>query len=345
MILSIIVPVYNMASGGRLEFCINSLLNQSLKEPYEIIAVNDASTDDSLTVLRQFEGKYPDRVKVVTYEKNRHQGGAKNEGMRVSQGKWIGFVDADDWVSPDYFEKMIKRGEETGADVVGCTYSLVHEHTYEIGQVCTTNRLDQSGVFTTELRKKFLKSSGSGVTKIYLSTLIKENQLSFPENIFYEDNAAGPVWAMYYRHFEYIDEPLYYYYQHEASTVHLITAQKCQDRVIAGEMMLEEFKKRGFFEEYYHEIESVFTMTYYVNTVFSYMRLQKGKKYSFVKHIHKVLLQNFPDFRKNEDYGKYMDPEQLKYTDIFVKNPFLFFAMYGLLWKYREIKLKSKSKG
>ena len=340
MKLSIIVPVYNMASDGKLAFCLDSLLGQTLREEYEIIAVDDASGDNSLEILNDYAKRFPDKIKVITYPDNRHQGGARNEGMKNARGEWIGFIDSDDWVTPDYYEKLLKRGEETGADVVGCTFSMVSEHTYEVGKVCVTNTKDQSGVTDKEKRKKLLANAGSCVTKIYKSSLIRENNLSFPEHIFYEDNAAGPIWAMYYRHFEYVDEPLYYYYQHDASTVHTITEKRCEDRLSAGEILLSEMKKRGFLEEYHDEIESIFTTIYYTNTVFSYMRMKKGRKYSFIKHVKKRMTEEFPSFRSNKDYGNFMDDEQKKYTDLFMKNSFIFFVKYAALWTYRDLRSK-----
>ena len=93
MDLSIIVPVYNMASDGKLNFCLDSLLNQTYKGEYEIIAVDDASTDDSLSVLREYEKEHPGKVKAFANEVNRHQGGARNEGIKHASGEWIGFID------------------------------------------------------------------------------------------------------------------------------------------------------------------------------------------------------------------------------------------------------------
>lgn len=335
--LSVIIPVYNMAKDGNLNFCLDSIINQDYKD-LEIIAVNDASTDNSLEILREYERRYPEKVKVVTYKDNRHQGGARNEGIKYATGEWIGFIDSDDWVAADYFSKLITKGEETGADVVGCTFNLVNSHTFEVGKIAKTNTIDQSGEFDTEKRKRFLENNGSSVTKIYRASLIRDNNLTFPEHIFYEDNAAGPVWAMYFKHFEYIDEPLYYYYQHDSSTVHTITAERCNDRMTAGEMMLSEIKKRGFLEEYHDEIESIFTTIYFTNTIFSYMRIKKGKKYSVIKHIKKRMKEEFPDFRSNKNYGKFMDDEQKRYVDLMMKNSLAFYIKYSLLWIYRDLR-------
>ena len=192
MKLSIIVPVYNMASDNKLNFCLDSLINQTLSD-YEIIAVNDASTDNSLDILREYEAKYPGFFKVITYERNRHQGGARNEGLKIAKGDWIGFIDSDDWVSNDYYETLIKRGEETGADMVGSNFTLAHEHSFKVGKVIDSNTLEQTGVMDVEKRKKLIVNSGSLVMKIYRRSMIFDNNLYFPENMFYEDNAVGSV--------------------------------------------------------------------------------------------------------------------------------------------------------
>ncbi len=336
MTLSIIVPVYNTAADNKLAFCLDSLVNQTIAD-YEIIAVNDASTDDSLDVLLRYKEKYPDLFKVIDLPVNRHQGGARNEGIKEAAGEWIGFIDSDDWITPDFYEKLIKKGEETGADVVGCGYSVVHTQTYEKGKAISEITPEMTGVMTAEKRKSFLRNSGSMVMKVYRASLIRENHLDFPEKIFYEDNCAGPVWAMYYKHFEYVDEPMYYYYQHGTSTVHTITAERCMDRLTAGEKMLSELKSRGFFNEYRDEIENIFTVTYFVNTLFSYMRVKKGRRFSTVRHMRKRMLEEFPDFRKNADYGRFMDEEQKKYVDILMKSPLRFYAEYGLRWFVRDV--------
>ena len=338
MKLSIIVPVYNTAADNKLSFCLDSLVNQTIDD-YEIIAVNDASTDNSLEVLNSYKDRYP---KLFDSKVNLHQGGARNIGIKASRGEWIGFIDSDDWITPDYYEKLIRKGEETGADVVGCGYSIVHKQSYEVGTPIFSISDEQIGELTVEKRRGFLKYSGSMVMKVYRASLIKENNLSFPERILYEDNCAGFIWSMYYKHFEYIREPLYYYYQHNTSTVHTITVKNCEDRLTAGEMMLSEMKKRGFFEEYKEEIESNFTTTFFVNTLFSYMRIKRGKKLSFVKHMKKRMLEEFPNFRDNPDYGRYMDDEQKKYVNILMNSTIRFFVEYSLLWWYRDLRYSKR---
>ena len=222
MKLSIIVPVFNMASDGKLEYCLESLVNQTI-DNYEIIAVDDCSTDNSLEILRQYQTGYPDKFKVIASPVNKKQGGAKNLGLEIAQGEWIGFIDSDDWITKDYYEKLLKKAEETGADMVGCDYHLTGEHSMEIGQIVPNNKPDQTGILNREKYQSLILDSGSLVVKIYKRHIIFDYPNRFPEGIFYEDNAISNSWMLRAKHFEYLQEPMYYYYQHNASTVHTIT--------------------------------------------------------------------------------------------------------------------------
>ena len=335
MKLSVIVPVYNMAAEGKLQFCLDSLLNQTISD-YEIIAVDDASTDRSLEILREYEEKYPDKVRVLAHEVNRRQGGAKNTGLKAAEGEWIGFIDSDDWVTPDYYEKLLKRAEETGADVVGCDYNLVNSHTYEVWQVLQNNSAEQTGVLDRERHGKLIVRSGSMVVKIYKRRVIADNHLDFPEGIFYEDNCAGPVWSLYFTHFERVEEPMYYYYQHQTSTVHHVSEEKCRDRMQAAQLMLRLCRERGFLEEYYPEIQYRFTELYYAVTLFSYMLGCPHRRLSFVKDLGRGIREAFPDFQENAYYRQYTDPEEQRMIALQMQSDMRFFYYYGLkVWVRR----------
>ncbi len=336
MRLSIIVPVYNMAADGKLAYCLDSLVNQTLKEPYEIIAVDDASTDNSLEVLKDYESRYPELFKVVSYEVNRRQGGAKNAGLKVATGEWIGFIDSDDWVTSDYYEKLLNKAYETGADMVGCDYNLVDRHTFEVGRIVQNNSADQTGVLDEAGHKRLIMRSGSMVIKIYKHSVIRENKLCFPEGIFYEDNCAGPLWSLYFTHFERVEEPMYYYYQHNVSTVHHITEAKCRDRMKAAQLLYQECKERGFLEQYHEELEYRFCELYYVITLFSYMSGVKHPKLSFVKELRRGAVERFPEFAKNRYYKQFTGDEEKQLIQMQSKSDLRFYWYYRLkLWVRR----------
>lgn len=335
MKLSIIVPVYNMAADGKLEYCLDSLVNQTVKD-YEIIAVDDCSTDDSLAVLRRYESRFPDKFHVIHSEVNRHQGGAKNLGLKAARGEWIGFIDSDDWITPDMYERLIARAEETGADLAGCDYSLTGEHSMKVGQVVHNNKPEQSGILDSGKRRSLILDGGSLVVKIFRRSMILEKELWFPEDIFYEDNALGNSYLVLAKQFEYIEEPLYFYYQHDTSTVHTISEKRCEDRMEAGRLMLREAKRHGYDMEFRPELEYSFTLLFYINTLFTYMAGVKHTRYRFVKAMGNEMKRTFPDFESNPYYQERTHGEEKKLIHMQQRSTLFFMLYYKLLWSYRR---------
>lgn len=337
MRLSVIVPVYNMEAEGKLEFCMDSLMKQTISD-YEIIAVDDCSTDHSLDILRVYEKKHPDKLKVIASPVNKKQGGAKNLGLKEAKGEWIGFIDSDDWITPDYYERLLKKAEETGADMVGCDYHLTGEHSMKVGQVVHNNSFRQTGPLDHDKYASLILDGGSLVVKIYKRSIIFDYPNRFPEGIFYEDNAISNSWMLRAKHFEYIREPLYYYYQHDTSTVHTITRQRCEDRMEAARIMVREAREFGFFEEYFAEIESSFTTLFYVNTLFSYLAGVKPVKLSFVRRLGKEMRETFPGFRENPYYQSRVHEEERRLINLHMRSTVYFVLYYKLLWAYRRLR-------
>lgn len=335
MKLSIIVPVYNMASDHKLEYCLDSLVNQTV-EDYEIIAVDDCSTDNSMEILKEYERRFPEKFRAVHSEVNRHQGGAKNIGLRMAKGEWIGFIDSDDWIRPDMYERLIERAKSTGADLAGCDYCLTDVHSMEVGQIVHNNKKSQSGILNKEKRASLILDGGSLVVKIFRRSMIMEKELWFPEDIFYEDNALGNSYLVLAKHFEYIEEPMYYYYQHDTSTVHTISPKRCEDRMEAGRLMLAEAKRHGYFEELRPELEYSFTLLFYINTLFTYMAGVGKAKYGFVKAMGKEMKETFPEFEKNSYYQERTHAEEKKLIRMQQRSTLFFMLYYKLLWAYRR---------
>lgn len=111
-IVSVIIPVYNVEKY--LKDCLDSVCKQSLKD-IEIICINDGSTDNSLKILQQFAQE--DRRIVILDQENQGLSVARNEGIRVATGKYLGFVDSDDWIDKDFYEKLVEAAEKYEADI------------------------------------------------------------------------------------------------------------------------------------------------------------------------------------------------------------------------------------
>ncbi len=340
--LSVIVPVYNMAKDGNLDYCINSLVRQTLQS-MEIVAVDDASTDDSLKILREFEKKYPGRVKVIASPENRKQGGARNLGLQEAQGRYIGFMDADDWVVEDLYERMVGLAKRTGADVVGTDMCRVYEHTMTPTQREVCNLPGQTGVFDHKKREAYLLHPGPLGTKIYAREIFFDKEFRFPENIAYEDNAVFLEIGMRIKHFEHIPEANVFYYQHGDSTTHSIDMKKCRDRMEAMRIMLNYAKENGALEEFRDVVEFCFSNLFYRNTLFSYMSSNFKKDMCFVRKIGEEMMATFPDFRQNSYYNQNVSDYEQNLINLHLKSTIMFMIIYKLKTISKKIKsMKTK---
>lgn len=127
--ISVIIPVYNTARF--LSACLDSVLDQTFADT-EIICVDDGSTDDSLQILRRYE-KRDGRVKVLT-QRNARQGAARNRGLEIAAGRYVMFVDSDDWLDNDALEILCRRAAADDADIVLTGTRLYDENGGSLGR-------------------------------------------------------------------------------------------------------------------------------------------------------------------------------------------------------------------
>lgn len=205
--LSIIVPVYN--AENYLEKCVQSLINQNTKYKYQIILINDGSTDNSSRIVNEFKKKY-DFVYVIEQE----NGGisvARNNGIRAASGKYLGFIDNDDWVTEDYVEKLLNRAYETNADIVKCNhinYGVTDDTELGIIRHEDASIIGDFGLNIME----FKGYVWGGVIKKELF-----NDIRFPEGYWYEDIMMRFILMRKSQRYEHIDENLYFYAIHKTN--------------------------------------------------------------------------------------------------------------------------------
>lgn len=334
---SLIVPVYNLA-GGKLEFCLDSLLDQSLTEPYEIIAVDDCSKDDSFSVLKAYEARSGGKLKALQNARHAMQGAAKNLGLSHARGEWIGFIDGDDWVSPAFLKKLLTLAEGQGADLAGCDLQLTDVQSFTPGQRIGSNDPSQAGELDHEKYASLILDSGSLCTKLYRREIIFSYPNRFPEGILYEDNAIANSWMLRAKRFAYLEEPLYYYYQHQSSTVHQVSKERCLFRMEAARLMLKEAREFGFYQEYEKELEASFTTLFYVNTLFSYVRGVKRPEKEFVLALGREMLDTFPRFQENPYYQKRVNEEERRLIAMQLENTGKFLRYDRALQAWRRFR-------
>lgn len=234
--VSVIVPVYN--TGKYISKCLESLTNQTLKD-IEIICVNDGSTDNSLEILKAFADK-DERIKIITQE-NKKQGAARNCGLQIATGEYIGYIDSDDWVDLNYFENLYNAAQKHNSDIAFCTV-------VRTGGLKTTKKREHiiCEHVATSLQEKFDNSNvftnPCPTNKIYKKTLLKDNNIVYPEDIYYEDKIFVTKAVYYANSIVSVPETYYYYFRNPHSTVNTNIKKLCgnkNDKEIARKLVIE----------------------------------------------------------------------------------------------------------
>lgn len=236
--LSVVIPVYN--SEKTISKCIESILEQDLKEK-EIILIDDGSKDDSLHILLEYERKYS-CVKVIAQD-NMGQGVARNNGIRISTGNYITFVDSDDYVSDNIsYSKFIKKCYNNNLDILIFNYSIIQD-----GIAKDVVKFKENKIFSSEeILNKFLLSSeveGYSCNKIFKSKLFKEDGIKFIEGKKYEDIPLVVDAIICSNRIEFDNTKTYNYVMNDLSTTKNINIDTLDDEVDSMELVAEKIKK------------------------------------------------------------------------------------------------------
>jgi len=209
--ISVIVPIYNV------EFylcrCLDSLVNQTLRN-IEIICINDSSPDNSLAILKKYAEK-DNRIKIIDFEKNQGVNAARNSGMKIAKGEYIGFCDPDDYVDLDFYEKLYELAKNKNADIV-------------YGNAKILNYLAKEETIAYEKSKRF--SLRCFWTGIYRKTMLKKHSIKFPTNniIIGGDNIFLVHATTVTEKIVFLDNPYYHYIRRNDSLANIILSrEKC----------------------------------------------------------------------------------------------------------------------
>lgn len=307
--LCVIVPVYNMERY--VETCIDSLLAQTY-ESLQIVLVNDRSTDSSLSILKKYQKRFPDKIIVIDSKENMRQGGARNLGIRATKSDYIGFVDADDFVHPMMYESLMKETDEGNIDIVYCRYMDVNEN-------ASFDNLPENIKNVKEIRVENLYKALSDEEKmqimtsheygnvcggIYRRSLIEENSLYFPEHLAYEDNFWVYAIHLNMQNVAIIFQPLYFYRKQGESTTHKKNALHHYDRIEIGNRLLAYATEKNLLQRYYKILEYLFIEVFTMNSYTIFLKTFNHPDEHKIKQVKMFLKDKFPKWRKNRFYNQ-----------------------------------------
>lgn len=286
--VSIIIPVYNAERYvGR---CLDSILGQSFSD-FEIIAINDGSIDNSLSVLENYSAK-DTRIKVAS-KPNGGVSSARNQGLELTRGTWIQFIDADDELMPDALETLVS-GINDDTDMVVADYVKVPDRDLpEIDSATMQGYIDSKEFL---FRYPFNRYGGFLWNKLFRRSIIENHLLTFNEKILYNEDrlflfeymSKAPGKG------KFINKPVYRYYQNEGGAMSSIKGpnywkfETDLDAFIEMCCIMREFKLWEL------------TNALYRNTYNSYLKnIRLNKRYgnndtTFRKRLKHKLISNVP---------------------------------------------------
>lgn len=281
--VAVIVPVYNMERY--LRECLDSLVGQTFKD-IEIICFNDASTDSSIDILREYAAR-DERFVIIDSPVNIKQGGGRNAGIRAARAPYIMFVDPDDWVEPDFVEKYYTKAVETGADIVVGDINISKNGSVERVQIMDINHSEDSPL----IKRERLKIPVYIVVCFYKKSLFFENDLFFPENIqLGEDNAISYAIFLAAKKIVKISAYLYYYRIHSTSSCHAANKNRILWHQESAILALGNLKRFDPDNQYEREIKFLFIKLFYVSSIREILASDKIN-YLQIKEISQRVLE------------------------------------------------------
>lgn len=319
-LISIIVPIYNVEFY--LEKCLDSIINQTYRE-IEIILINDGSSDDSKAICEKYES-IDNRIRLIN-SVNKGVSSARNTGLEVSNGKYILFIDPDDWMEENMIEKLYTNLVKTNSDISVCNYYEVNN-----GNKYSNNLLIER-VFDTE---KFLYYSlderyfrGYLWNKLYCRHVIfcDNNHIKFDKNIHMcEDLLFNYKVALNSSKICYTDDKLYNYLQRENSALSSQFNMKEASRLLIFKELIDVASK------YNNKLVQQISFEYVSAAIdIKYkMTKNKGLSYKVKIKLNTIINKNIMMGLKSQEYSL------LRKLKLIIKNSM--FYLYNALWDLKK---------
>ena len=284
--VSIIVPVYNVEKY--LPKCLDSLTNQTLKD-IEIIIVNDGSPDNSQKIIDKYTKKYKN---IKSYlKKNGGLSDARNFGIKKASGEYLSFIDSDDYVTHDMYEKMYNKAKNNNFDIVVCDLNYIHNN--KIKKVYSHIKKD-----TTNIKKEMLDIYPSACNKIFKKELF-DNGIEFKKGIWFEDVEFLYRLLPSVKSIGVIHEHFNQYVQRDGSITNSID-KRIYNYIDNWNGIVDFYKQNNIYNEYKKELEFCYVRYIYATFIKQVAKYPKEEYEFAVEKAIKNVNNQFPDYRKNK---------------------------------------------
>lgn len=283
--VSVIVPVFN--TEKTLSKCLDSLINQTLSD-IEIIIINDGSTDKTQTIINKYSKK-DKRIKTYLIE-NAGLGNARNQGIKHSTGKYISFVDGDDYIELDMLEQLYNKAIEDNSDIVECDFYWIFPNKTRLDKA--NYYADQANIMT-DIRVMVCN-------KLFKKELITSNNIKFPVGLKYEDIAFTYSILPYAKKISYVPIAMYYYVQSGSSLINHQT-EKVKDIFSIIDELISFYKTNKLYKKYINELEYLAVKILLGSSFYRILGIEDNTlRNKIVKENWAYLNSTFPKWRSNK---------------------------------------------
>ena len=290
MKVSIIVPVYNVEEY--LDKCLNSLVNQTLKD-IEIIVVNDGTKDNSQDIIDKYVSNYPKLVKSYIKE-NGGLSSARNYGLKFASGEYIAFVDSDDYVELDMYEKMYNKAKENNYDIVVCDISYI----YPNKKLVAHSNIKCDIIDKEQLKGSMLNIYPAAWNKIYNKSLFNTG-IRFKDKVWFED--VEFLYRLYpnIKSIGTVSEAFYNYVQRNGAITRTFD-DRLFNYIDNWNGIIDFYKKNNIYDEYKKELEYCYVRYLYATFIKGATNFKDKNMYekAVCEAIRNVKL-HFPHYRRN----------------------------------------------
>ena len=312
--LSIILGLYDSENNvEKIKNSIESVL-AAYREDTEFIISADIPTQAVKDLISVYKDKYSDIIKLLFTSERRGKGGAYNLALRSSEAEWVSFMNAGDTIAPSFVKAMLKKAEETNADVVGCANdSETNDGDDEIFKQLPDMEED-------EKKAILIVNPGQMESKIFKRSIFEKNGLWFPEKLLFEKLGIGRLALSEAEKFEYLDECLYFFDKDNKPSTE---ESDLFERLDVMTFFIEECFKREILEEFPEEVEAAFIDDMYMKTLFTYIAVTPGakRKKSFLEMLQNAILDCFPEFETNPYYYEKYDDDIKDLVSLHIESP------------------------
>lgn len=284
--VSVIVPFYNVERY--LEKCLDTLVNQTLKD-IEIIVVNDGSKDNSKQIVEKIMKEFPDKM-VYLEKENGGLSDARNYALPYVKGEYVAFLDSDDYVEKDMYEKMYELAKKENSDMVECDFYWEYPN----------HQKKDEGQRYQGKKEMLEKVRVVAWNKLIKKEILETANVKFPKGYRYEDVEFTYKLIPYLEKVSFLKETCVHYVQREGSISNLQN-ERTKEIFDVLEHVIQYYQEKGIYETYQTQLEYIYIRYAFCSSFLRMVKIpNKPIREKLLTETWEKVNKKFPNWKKNK---------------------------------------------